>query len=338
MLSSEFLLEALSLTKYKKQAQDAVNQAILDTMTRLVDDLNNKNFDAARNADENNFFKSTRPALTDYLERNLKRNLERNLTATARDMTGTADNLSNRSGAIFVYFDIIDDLGLAHANNTISLSSKEYLEPLVKGLTDQLLDLSLDWYEGDSFLRGMTRLLKSLPNDERLQDILINDLRDSNVITEMVRTFIHECVHVAQHLPQQQKQLDRTQYRSYLQKSKEDFENAYEKQNGKYVNPDLMYRLHASSPQEIGAFTHNLAMEMIDELGWDEYTDNPEYIERVDYIHLLGKVKDHLTNRGIYPKTPAEVKVFRRYLKLVYQEVERYREWLLSKIEKDDTQ
>ena len=333
MKALEFLPEAISLTKFKSRATQAVRDSILESLYHLSDTIEDPEFTELEDADDDEFDSLFVPLMTDYFQTYLKQRIEHNLTRVSHEMLETP---RTRSGWASVKIqDTGSDRGLALPDNTIALSKDYFFDPLVKGMVDNLAEVSADWYNGSRF-QGVKDLLKYLPKDKRLQALLTDDYYhfDSQKMREMIGTFIHEVVHIAQHIPQQKSNRS-TEYRSYLEKSPEKFRAAFDKKDGEYVNPSLMYRMHAGSPQEIAALSHDLALEIIDELGWDEY-DDPSYLERVDYQHLLGKVKDHLSNRGIVPKTPEEIKVFKRYIKLVFTEVERYREWRLKQLKQHD--
>jgi hypothetical protein len=349
MRSSEFLLEAISLSKYKIKTQQAIGNSVLETLYGLSEDLDGQDFDPAREASEDTFYGIMRPLLEEYFQIHLLRYLEDKLSTLAREIVGTVGNIDKRGSWVNAKFDNIgSDLGQALDDNTIVLSNSAYFDPLVKMLAEQLLDLSVDWYYGDDKrIESIKDLLENLPKNKRLQASIITHGQyklpnrgyetGMALINRLAGTFIHECVHVAQQLPQQRKKRSETEYRSYLSKSPEEFYKSFEKQNGQYVNTALMHRLHAGSPQEIAAFAHNLALEIIHELNWDDADLYPQDIERVDYLHLLGKVKDHIVDRGIVPRTPREIQVFRRYIKLVYQEIDRYRDYLINKLKQQQT-
>jgi hypothetical protein len=99
----------------------------------------------------------------------------------------------------------------------------------------------------------------------------------------------------------------------------------------RYPDYGLMLKLHGASPQEISAFSHNIAMEIVDELGWDKYSRQKLKNIKVEQSQILKLIKNHLLERGIYPIKQPEIKIYRRYIKLVYLEVQRYLEYLISK-------
>jgi len=341
MLSYEFLPEAISLSKYKVPATDAVSDAMVDTLTGLYEDLRQFNHIASANEDE--FSTLLKSELTGYFQIHLRRNLESKLTGIARKMVGSG-NLDRKGSWVQVDFmDTGPDLGIAFSDNRIGLSEVKYLDSMIDELCERLYQGYIDNHEGDSNrLLAIKRLLKRSSDVKYMVSDIISYARigrdySRKLVPQLVGTFIHEVVHVAQHLPQQKKGLSDTEYRSYLTPNKSEFYKSFAKDSAtnKYKNHDMMARLHAASPQEIGSYTHNLAMEIVDELGWDEY-DDPKDIkhwsgeERVR--HLLDKVRNHLVSRGITPTTRAEIDVFRRYVKMVYVEVEKYREMLLDKL------
>jgi len=343
MLSHEFLPEAISLSKYKVPATDAIADAMVDTLSGLYEDLKFSKFSDLASADEDEFPTLFDTVLAGYFQIHLKRNLESKLTEVARTMVGRG-NLDRQGSWVQVDFmDTGEDLGLAFGDNRIGLSEAKFLDKMIDALCRELYRGYLDSYDGDSNrLLPIRQLLKHHRDIKNLVSEVISSSRLASdygrkLVPLLVGTFIHEVVHIAQQLPQQKKGLSSTEYRSYLTPKTSEFYKSFAKDpsTNKYKNPDLRARLHASSPQEIGSYTHNLAMEIVDEIGWDEYS-NPEDIKHwsgEEYRnHLLGNIRNHLVSRGITPTTRTEIAVFRRYLKMVYVEVEKYREMLLDKL------
>lgn len=341
MLSSEFLIEAISLTKFKTQALRAYRDAVLDTMSDLYDDLDGQDFENAKSDfNGDHITKYIRAPLKDFFQIHLKRHLEDKLTAVARAMVGSG-NVDRRGSWVKVEFqDTNSNLGVAYPDNTAALSETAYLNKIIDGIVEPIINFAIDSRESSeqSFLEPIKHLIKQLPTDRRLQELVTTDWNGSEILEKLIRTFIHEVTHVAQHLPQQKKGMDTTDYTSYLAKKKE-FYKSFEQDpvTKQYRDPQLMSRLHAASPQEIGAFTHNLAMEISEFLGWEDDLENVKYYNSEEHHNnLIHTIRNFLTDRGITMKTPAEVAVFRRYLKMVYVELERYRRYLLDQARKKE--
>jgi hypothetical protein len=80
---------------------------------------------------------------------------------------------------------------------------------------------------------------------------------------------------------------------------------------------DKVYR---ASPQEIPAFAHQVALKIADNIRIDYGNNIPSKVEINRWIE--GYIEKQFKN----PKDPKEFNVFKRFHKLVYQEVMRYLE------------
>lgn len=146
-------------------------------------------------------------------------------------------------------------------------------------------------------------------------------------VENLVSVVIHELVHVVQHNQQYKKGKTSTEYRSYLSKNNKDFYSSINKIHNSEHN-DKDYRLYRGSPQEIAAFAHEAALKFI------RYIDL-EYID-VEYIKDLKKdlpreLEYYIERMFNDPKNADEYKVFKRFNKLMYQEVVRYIEHIEKK-------
>ena len=81
--------------------------------------------------------------------------------------------------------------------------------------------------------------------------------------------------------------------------------------------------MYYASPQEIAAFAHQMAMSVIKAYDLNN-VERLQDIPKIDSEDIVINVNQRLNNRFAKPRNPQEVKVRRRYLKLVYQEVQRY--------------
>lgn len=141
-------------------------------------------------------------------------------------------------------------------------------------------------------------------------------------VENLVSVAIHELVHVVQHNQQFKKGRYSTEYRSYLSKNSKDFYSSINKIHNSEHN-DKDYRLYRGSPQEIAAFAHEAALKFIKDI-------DIEYIE--EYKKDLPRELEHYIERMFNdPKNAEEYKVFKRFNKLMYQEVVRYIEHIEKK-------
>lgn len=365
MKITELIFEAISLTRYQTFIKKDITDSIEECLYEMVKEMDGPEFSTLKGVenDETLFTQLIRPTIKKYLEQNLLYHIEKKLTVKARDMFGEyltdvgqkqqgktlaalVDPKSNsKIKRPFVKFHTITDLG--HANPTsgaVVLSWNYYYTVIVDRLTEIIVDIFYDsYYSGNENQLNALKLMFQSSGRNTLIFKIIDYVNRRKVIDEMIGTFIHEVVHVAQHAIQQALGREKTEYRSYLEKNKEKFLASFAKDLAdQYINSELMNRLHAGSPQEIGAFVHNIALNIIKSYYFDEtpldqlkyYTDikSPYYREnttalRTDIVHA---VRDHLVARNIRPESRIEKEIYKRYMKMVYLEIQKYLEWLIK--------
>jgi hypothetical protein len=135
---------------------------------------------------------------------------------------------------------------------------------------------------------------------------------------------------VIQHRRQERKKFTDYEYRSYLDKHKGEFRNIV---SGPHNRDEKYFNLYLASPQEIAAFAHEAALQLIKDYSLDEI-QSADDVHRIDARDIVDYVDSVTGNRYKNPKTPKEQSVRNRYMKLVYQEVHRYIESKLSRLKK----
>ena len=142
-------------------------------------------------------------------------------------------------------------------------------------------------------------------------------------IKNIVSVIIHEMVHVIQHIQQKDSKNKEYEYRSYLQKDKKKFHSQIKKVTaGEEGMTPEQYKIYRASPQEMTAFAHEEALTLIDRLKLDDpsagYTLDTAMLAVKKYLGTyIDKMFADKSNRKEYP-------VFKRYVKMVYLELERY--------------
>lgn len=164
-------------------------------------------------------------------------------------------------------------------------------------------------------------------------------------IDKIVDIFVHELVHVGQ-FRNQSKRLAYTgsiEYRSYLTKNKKEFNKAI---NQKATEYDM--KIYHGSPQEIDAFAHNMAIELVNiatgglEIEDFEHTKHLEYLEGMLFsVEEMLKYREYVfadTYKNRYkdfndPKNKLFYKVYKRFMKKVYMEIQQYMSSIKNKIQ-----
>lgn len=155
-------------------------------------------------------------------------------------------------------------------------------------------------------------------------------------------TFIHEMVHITQHTRQQHRTKEGlpAEYRSYLTRDKEEFNTAVKELNNR--NAQLIY---FASPQEIPAYAHNMAIHLIDlatnETPIDEMRSTREVQTAINNLEEIIKTNSSFIVSDTFkayrnfnrPENPQFYKVYKRFMKRVYQEVMNYRQKLYDRLD-----
>jgi len=121
---------------------------------------------------------------------------------------------------------------------------------------------------------------------------------------EINEVFIHEMVHMIQHVEQWAVNRRDTEYRSYTEKDPRRFNLAV-----KNLSSPQDFNIYHSSPQEISAQAHDIAGVVASKIGNADVTAS----------QVWSGIQMAIGNGIPSPTTPIETKVYRRYAKLVYQ-------------------
>jgi hypothetical protein len=147
-------------------------------------------------------------------------------------------------------------------------------------------------------------------------------------------TFIHELVHIVQH-ERQKHRGGEFEFRSYLDKEKDEFLKLARKRNMASPSDDESPRLsgdeqsryndlYYASPAEIAAHAHNIALKIISShgLGSAGYSKRDYVFQAKQALKgITGSVDSYLKKRYKGQTDPKMQDVYKRYHKLVYQEV-----------------
>jgi hypothetical protein len=128
-------------------------------------------------------------------------------------------------------------------------------------------------------------------------------------VYEMINVILHELAHVVQDVRQVHRGGE-TEYRSYLTKNPI-FNDILEKMYKGAKLTDEEFRIYFSSPQEIAAHAHNIAADVVKKIGKSKPT-----------AQAIQQAVNDLVGKFFADKSdPRILKVYNRYLKLVYQQV-----------------
>lgn len=321
----ENLDEAISVTQYETTVDEAIRSGIAQAMT-VMSGLKGRNPEEERlMLDDrstplfNRFHGSLPDVLAEKISNLIKVKLGREV--------GKDVNLA-------VSFDETEPRVNGLADNTEIILTNRYVKKLSKEILESVKDSVTTSYPLDEWVDATFFTFKMLGSQDRyLTGIILDD--SVKTIDSIVDTTLHELVHVLQHHKQYQKGRTDTEYRSYLDKKKGEFSALHNKDTLSKDDETRYYDLYMASPQEMGSFAHEMAMSMIRAYGLKD-AKSEEEITPLTSEEVSSFVRKYIHNRYSDPKNQKEYAVFKRYAKLVYQEVQRYIERIRKTFKKQD--
>ena len=177
------------------------------------------------------------------------------------------------------------------------------------------------------FIPGMIRRLSTTKNPTLMD---IGEAFYDHFIHKTMTSITHEAVHMKQHMPQS---TGNTEYRSSLFKNQSDFLQAVRNVGTDRETPQDK-KIYMSSVQEIPAYAHNIVLDIIDH-NTDFLSDDPADIQDSievlkDILQSIGSGDDFGSKKlSYYNKTfnhpgQPEHKIYKKLMKLVYQELTNY--------------
>jgi hypothetical protein len=216
---------------------------------------------------------------------------------------------------------------------------RQWLDVIQNVLIDEV---ELAYYDNSYFFTEADEL-----DRDALRDAFLyydETVKMGRAIDKIVDIFVHELVHIGQYRRQGRRLVNvgDIEYRSYLTKDRKEFIRAINSKANEY---DM--KIYHGSPQEIDAFAHNMAIEMIN-LAIGGY-EVEEFVDRghIKYLEgMLFSIKEFVKEREFRyaetyknrykdfndPKKRDYYKVYKRFMKKVYQEVDRYMDYIRVKI------
>lgn len=228
------------------------------------------------------------------------------------------------------FIDLLVNVNGQADGNDIDMNEKA-LKPIVKKVVENLLRVVNDNYGEGEMTGGLWFIVNSFKRGERDYERYVIDGFERDA-TNMASTIVHEVVHVIQHDTQDKKGFPNHEYRSYLDKKKGEFVDLHNKRyaSSSEMSPDeesRYFKLYMASPQEMASFSHELAISMINDYNLPDARSSQELDHMTKAIDAEGIIDYVNTKVGRYfrkPENKREYAVFKRYVKLVYQELQAY--------------
>jgi hypothetical protein len=314
------ITEAISLTKYTKTIEKSFNDGIQNALKTLSERENDEDFykkEQAEYASEDGGNNEFREAMYGVFSEILKVRLSEQLTKDLKKL---------KIGVTKVKFKYLPETINAHVlpDTNVMEINQSFLKYMSESMIDRLMDSVMDnvSYPEEKAIMFFEISKNASEGDNHWFRNLTDKLPDT--IKEISSVVVHELVHVVQHHSQRDREGFDTEYRSYLDRKKGEFYNLAS--GSRSSDQDSRYdKLYYASPQEITAFAHQFALDIL--RSWD--VDNAESVDQlptmgadgVDHKEIVASIQRGIVRKFNNPDNPKELKVYKRYLKLIYQEV-----------------
>lgn len=285
MKFTQFLIERISMSHYNDVIEDGVIQCCKQVVDSVKSVKKQISPDARNSAGEGNLNK----LVNETTELMLSKCNSIFRIGMARHIN---NNVSEVKKQVTVFFKPIDPNNGLASGYAITINTK-FINNIVKTLIRLIANIAT---KSDDKLNTFF----SVTGDD-VEDRF--DISQIPSLEDMVQVFVHELVHVVQHLKQSHR--DSTEYRSYLTRDKKRFDAAIASSS------DEDAHLYYASPQEIPAFAHDIVSNILKSM-------RGKNVSRSD---IQDAVQDRVGAMFPNRNDPKVKKVYNKYLKLVYQEL-----------------
>ena len=251
----------------------------------------------------------------------------------AMEIRKTLTNELGRNIVRSLTFADLGDTTQGDASNLKIRINSNVVDNIAKAAVTKVMDMVLDNYGEGELTGGLWYIIKEIGRgDKHYVSYLLDD--NKRRIDSIASILVHEVVHVLQHTQQNKAGHRSHEYRSYLGK-KGEFPELNAKRKRTPEEDQRHYKLYMASPQEMAAFSHEIAVKMANDFGLRDPRDLEDLNHAASAINAESII-DYVNERigdYILPKERKELPVYKRYVKLVYQELMRYIEQSRAKFQ-----
>lgn len=309
------IIEAISLSQHEGDIEQLIKKGLIDALGQIS------------NLKGSDWLKKAEKSVARGEFREMGEQLRPQLTAAIQGSLAFAlkTGLGKQFNVQYVGF---EDMGKpsAYVQEQNIMINTRWSETVARSLIQTLFDAVMNNYSEEEFVGSIYFIPKMIVSGDRaFTKIMFDDnTKIQHQTSKLASTLVHELVHIVQHNKQQHR--DDTEYRSYLDKTKGEFNALHDKRMAGQSDPDSDERywsLYLASPQEIPAFSHQIALTIINDSG----IKNAKTVEElnqlaksVDTNWIMSAIKARLNGRFQNPKDQKEYAVLKRYMKLTYTE------------------
>lgn len=229
----------------------------------------------------------------------------------------------------------LGDSTYGDASNTNIRVNEKVVNNIAIASVAKVFDMVIDSYGEGELTAGLWYIIKEIGrNDRHYVSYLLDD--NKRRIDNIASTIVHEVVHVLQHTQQNKKGFGNHEYRSYLDKTKGEFSKLHSKRKRDDETQKRYYKLYMASPQEMAAFAHEIAIKMVNDFDLRDARNLEDFnhsASAIDAQSIVDYVNEKVGQYFRMPENRQEYAVYKRYVKLVYQELMRYIEQRRAKFQ-----
>lgn len=314
MRIKDIIVEEVSVTSYRGAVTDAIRNAVKHALEQLLPKLEKIPKKAAAGIESDN---GNAKVFKDYIVKHF--DVSASLSKYILDALNSEIGSSMVSNVDFEET-VEGERGYSREHG-IFLDIR-YKNAITRKIIETLISEAYDNYDTGERVKGFAFMTRMVASGDRYYWGLIYYEID-RIVTAMVRTTLHELVHVMQYNAQDIKGRSDIEYRSYLDKHKGEFRSHVDEPKADLGTDetDRFYNLYLASPQEIAAFAHEAALDIISSY---ESIGSPEAFSELTQDDIINAVDKVTSERFKDPKTRIELMVRKRYMKLAYLEVVRF--------------
>ena len=307
----DLLSEAISVTTLRNPLKKEIHNEILDSVHQIYYKEPKLDPKVKEEANRNATLSKVISPVEEWLREQLRIRVAGGIENIIKAHTGIDSQVKFKEIEVGGYASSID-----------MVINDSHVKDIARRIIDTMYQVTLDNTENENeIVETMFRCFKNAT----ARDLYGRNSDLETLLNKLVAVVIHELTHVVQHSSQFKKGRTSSEYRSYLEPNKEKFHASVGKLS-KGDASDEDYRLYRGSPQEVGAFAQEAALDFINDMFVDDMNQPEEFVE---FKKEIPKLLNHYVNKQFNdPSNPMEYAVFKRFNKLMYQEVIRHIEEL----------
>jgi hypothetical protein len=340
MRSYEFVIEqeldeAINLSQYEPAIRDAMVDAIPKAFVKFEKEFSNKQlYPEQEELYNNGYMRELNKILAPEFLQIIWPKMVTALRKISQQIEPSIQSVR--------FLKMRDSLGGYASSLDIAINVK-YIHKLSQAIYDEFQEVVLNSSGEGQLLRDMWNFCR----DPNIGKYVLRHGSAASIIDRIASVLVHELVHVVQHAKQSHRTDGKLEFRSYLDRSKNEFlKLARKKENEKTVpltagEKARYWDLYFADPSEISAHAHNIAIKIINEYELADTSNYPKesYIEnaRSALADVTRHVDDYLHKRYKTSYNKQKQMIYKRYIKLTYQEVRHRVDRAIASYDKPDS-